>query len=113
MKLKSISWLTRFDKNERLIKMPIQKKEVSYAKELDDVLALVVHIVQEAKAGKPASEIASGAVAKLIDALAGLDQLDDEFSANRAAVMSTVALRLGDVVDTVLGKAIVNPILPA
>ena len=81
----------------------IAKREVEYAKELDDVAALLVHVVKEAKAGKPAAEIASGSVAKLIDALAGVDQLPEEFK-HRGIVFSTLGYRIGELSDAILGE---------
>lgn len=84
--------------------MAIQKREVEYAKELDDCAALLVHIVKEAKAGKPPADIASGSVAKLIDALAGLDQVGQEFK-SRGVVFSTIGHRMGELADAFLGES--------
>lgn len=86
--------------------MPILKKEVEYAKEIDDVGALLVGIVKDAKSGKSPAEIASGAVAKLVDALAGIDQMDDEMKGNRKAALQTLALRMSEMVDVLLPKAV-------
>jgi len=84
--------------------MPILKKEVEYAKEIDDVAALLVGIVKDVKAGKTPMEIASGGIAKLVEAMAGVDQLDDEMKANRKAALNAVLLRSAELVDVLLPK---------
>lgn len=84
--------------------MPILKKEVLYAKEVDDVAVLLVSIVKDVRAGKSAPEIGAGNLTKLMDAIAGIDQMDDEAKANRAALISTIGYRMGELVDAVLPK---------
>lgn len=84
--------------------MAVVKKDVEIAKEVDDVLGLVVHIIQEAKAGKDVGSIMAGSVQKLIDAVSGVDQVAVELESARKAVYNTAALRLADVVDALLPK---------
>lgn len=79
--------------------MAVEQRNVSVAKEVDDVLALVVHVVKEVKAGKSAGDIASGSVAKLIAAMAGVDAVKDELAQSKGAVYNTVALRVSELVD--------------
>ena len=82
----------------------IQTKTVEYAKEVDDVAVLLVNIVRQARAGKGVSEIASGAVTDLVNALAGIDQLDDEAETNRKVVLQTIGYRSGELADAILGE---------
>ena len=73
----------------------IAQKEVSYAKEIDDVLVLVVELVKDIKAKKGVSEIASENIANLMAALSGIDQANEEMK-NKAVVLQTIGYRLGD-----------------
>lgn len=82
--------------------MPILKREVDYAKEIDDVPVLLIGIVKDVKAGKPAAEVLLNAIPKLSDALSALDQADDEFKLNRKAALQTVLFRAGELVDVLL-----------
>lgn len=95
--------------------MAVQKREVEYAKEIDDVAALLVKVLSDAKAGKPAAEIASGAVTELINALAGLDQAGEE-AKNRRVLLQTLGYRTGEMAGILLGEPsqqVVNPVAPA
>ena len=82
--------------------MAIEKKEVEYAKEIDDVAVLLVAVVKDVRQGKTAAEIANGAITKLIAALAGVDQMDDEAKLNRKVAMQTIGYRTGELADAVL-----------
>ncbi len=82
--------------------MSIQKREVEYAKELDDCAALLVHIVRDVKAGKTAAEIASGSLQDLMTAMSGIDQVDDELAANRKVALQTIGYRTGELTDAFL-----------
>lgn len=75
----------------------IQEKTVQYAKEIDDVLVLVVKIIEMAKAGQDVMAIASGAVAPLIDAVAGIQGAGEELSLNKKVVFETVGYRVGEI----------------
>ena len=83
--------------------MGLQKKEVEYCKEVDDVASLLVAIVNDVRVGKSVSEIASGSVQKLIDAISGVDQLDEE-SKNRKVFLQTIGYRTGELADSLLPK---------
>lgn len=84
--------------------MAVQKKEIQYAKEIDDVAVLLVSVLRDVKAGKTAAEIANGAITKLIEALAGVDQMDDEVKGNRVVALQTIGYRMGDLADAILPK---------
>lgn len=84
--------------------MSIEEKKIKYAKEADDVMVLVVHLIREARAKKPISEIASGSVAKLVNALSGVDQVGAELAENRKVVLQTVGYRSGELTDAILGQ---------
>lgn len=85
--------------------MAIEKKEYDCAKEVDDVLALVVSIVEDIKAKKSATDIATGNLAGLMDAISGADKALDEHAANPGAVYATVGVRVGELVGALLKKA--------
>lgn len=80
----------------------IQNKQVAFAKEVDDFGVLLVGIATDVKAGKPVGEVLTSAVAKVVEALAGIDQVDDELSENRKVTFQTVGYRLGELLDVVL-----------
>lgn len=82
--------------------MAIQKKEVEFAKEIDDCLVLAVELVKDIKAGKPVAEIASHALPNLIGAINGIDGAKAELEANKAVVMSTVGSRMGELAGALL-----------
>lgn len=84
--------------------MGIQKKEIEYAKEVDDVALLLVHIVQEVRSGKNVADIASGSVAKLVDAISGVDQVGAELAESRKVVLQTLGYRTGELADAILGQ---------
>ena len=85
--------------------MGIEKREVEFAKEIDDVGVLLVQIVRDAKAGKSAMEIASGSVGNLLNALTGVDQLPAEVKANRKVALQTIGFRTGELTDAILEDA--------
>ena len=75
--------------------MGIQTKQVEYAKEIDDVLVLVVELVKDIKAKKDMSALAAENLPNLMNAIGGLDQVGDEFK-NKQVVLSTVGYRVGE-----------------
>lgn len=77
--------------------MSIQKKEVEFAKEIDDVGAFLEQIVVDAKNGKSIAEIAAGALTGLVNAVSGIDQADDEAKANLKVALQTIGSRLGGI----------------
>ena len=84
--------------------MGLVQKQVDVAKEVDDVLGLVVHLVKEIKAGKDVGAIVAGSVQPLIEAVNGVDQASVELSTLPDAVANAVALRLSEVVSALLLK---------
>lgn len=82
----------------------IQKREEEYCKEVDDVAVLLISIVSDIKGGKSAGDITSGSIQKLIDAVAGIDQLGAE-SENRKVFLKTLGSRTGELADALLPKA--------
>ena len=78
--------------------MAVEKRETEYAKECDDVLALVVSVLRDAKAGKSLAEIAAGSLDELVSAVAGADQIPAEARANPAALSRTVHDRVWEAV---------------
>lgn len=82
--------------------MGVIQKQVDIAKEVDDVLALVVHLVKEIKSGKDIGQIVGGSVQPLIDAVNGVDQVSVELASHKKEVAAAVALRLSEVVDALL-----------
>jgi len=85
--------------------MAIEKREYDCAKECDDVMKLVVKVVSELKAKKPVAEVATGSLTELMAALSGIDQVDDEWAADRSAVLKTAVLGAVDIVDALTAKA--------
>lgn len=83
--------------------MAIQKKEIEYSKELDDVALALVHIVSEIKAKKSVSEIAGGSLSKLIDAVAGADLIGGEIDENRKVAFQTLGYRVGELTEALVG----------
>ena len=75
--------------------MAIEKKEVEYAKEIGDVFVAVESMIADLKAKKPLAEIAAGNLGKLMTAVEGADQMDDEAQANAAAAYGTVGYHTG------------------
>lgn len=80
----------------------IEQKEVAYAKEVGDVGAALVFLLQEIKAKKPIGELAAESLPKLIDAVAGADTIKDELTANRKASLATMGYHSGEMVDALL-----------
>ena len=81
----------------------LQKREVEYAKEVDDVLKLVVELVADLRAKKSISDVAAENLPGLMEALNGMDQVDDELKESRKVVLETVGYRVGSLTDAVLG----------
>jgi hypothetical protein len=81
----------------------IQNKQVSFSKEVDDFAVLAVSVVSDLKAGKPVGEVVAGAVSKVVDALAGMDQVGTELNENRKVTFQTIGYRIGELVDVILG----------
>lgn len=88
--------------------MAILKKEVQYAKEVDDVCVALVGFVKDLKAKKPVGDILSGSMPKLIDAISGVDQIGDEEKASRAVFLETILYRVGELADALLPSPVVT-----
>lgn len=93
--------------------MGLQKREEEYAKELDDVGYALVELVKDIKAKKPVAEIAGENLPNLMNALNGMDQLDDELDQHRAVALRTLGAHLGGLVDALLPEKVAAPVPPA
>ncbi len=82
--------------------MAVQKKEVEYSKEIDDVLVLVVELVKDIKAKKGAAELAAENLANLMNAVGGADQIPAEAKASLAVALQTAGYRSGELVAALL-----------
>lgn len=83
--------------------MAIENKQVQIAKEIDDVLLLLVEVAKDIKAGKDAAAIAAENLPNLINAIGGIDQAKAELEANKAVVMQTVGMRVGELASALVG----------
>ncbi len=80
------------------------KKEVDIAKEADEVMEAVVSIVKDLKAGKTIQEVGAGNLPKILAAVQGIDQLDDEMAQNKGVVLATIGYRSGELAGALLEK---------
>lgn len=78
-------------------------QNVKVGKELQDVIAAVVVIVQEIKAGKTIVELGAAALPALINAVAGVEQVPAEVADRRVALV-TLSLGTADLLDVLLPK---------
>ena len=78
----------------------IEKKEVEFAKELDDVMKLVTKVVKTIKEKGDYAAI----LPELIAAIEGVGDIDDEFKASMKAFVLTSAEGVYDIVDIFLPK---------
>ncbi len=77
-------------------------RQVEVSKELDDVLALLIVVARDVRAGKSVAEIAADALSKLVDAAAGIDQVSAEVAADRKVALQTIGYRTGELADALL-----------
>lgn len=82
--------------------MAVVKQELDCAKEVADVMNLVVELVADLKAKKSLPDFVSENLTHLLAAIEGLDQVDDELAANRKAVLATVGYKTGELADALL-----------
>ncbi len=82
--------------------MAIVKKEVDYAQEIGDVGEALEGLVKDIKAKKPIAEIAASSLARVVKAVDGIDQADEEVLKNRAAAIKTMGYHTGGIVDAIL-----------
>lgn len=87
----------------------IQSKQIAFAKEVDDVMVLFVQVVQNRKKKEEISQLMD----ELMNALAGIDQVDDELQQNRQVVLQTVGYRTGELVDALLSPSVVPAVQPS
>jgi hypothetical protein len=80
--------------------MGFQKKEIDYAKELDDVLGLVVKLIDDIKNKKQVEAIIGENLPLLISAINGANEIGDEFKDIKIAGQ-TIGLRLGELIDVI------------
>lgn len=85
--------------------MAIEKKEVSYAKELDDCMVLVVELIKDIKAKKGVSELMSENLGNLIAAIGGIDQVAGELESNKEVALETIGFRVGELSNALLAKS--------
>lgn len=79
--------------------MSIQKKEVEYCKEADDVMVLMVNLMKGLKAKKPIAQLGAEELQDLMNAMNGMDGIPEE-AKSKKIMMETVGYRLGDLVDS-------------
>lgn len=84
--------------------MAIVKKESEYAKELSEVMDLVINLVDDIKAKKSIAEIGSENLPLLVAAVDGLSSIDDELVENRKVALETIGSKLGDLIEVFLPK---------
>lgn len=82
--------------------MSVKAVQVNVVTSVDAFLALVVTVVADVKAGKPAATVVADAVPQFVSALSGVGDLAGDV-AHRAELENTVALKLATLVD-VLAK---------
>lgn len=87
---------------ETLENKMIQEKSVSYAKELDDCLVLMIELAKDIKEGKDIGMIVSENLPNLIQAIGGMEQIKGELEANKEIVFSTAGYRMGELVGTLV-----------
>jgi hypothetical protein len=84
--------------------MAIEKKEIEFAKEVDDALVFLVELVKDIKAGKNAAQIAAENLPGLMNAIGSADQIPEEFKSSEV-FLQTVGYRFGDMVSAFINKA--------
>lgn len=82
--------------------MGVVKVEVEIAKEIDDVMGLVVELIKDIKAKKGVAELAAENLQGLMNAIAGIDQVQGEIAANKKAAIQGISLRVGDLVSALI-----------
>lgn len=81
----------------------IEKKEMEIAKEVDDVGMFLAELVRDIRAKKPIADIMAENIMNLTQAISGVDQVDDEWEANRRVALMTIGYRTGDLTDAIIG----------
>jgi predicted ribonuclease toxin of YeeF-YezG toxin-antitoxin module len=81
--------------------MGIENKEVKYAKEIGEVCSLTTEIVATIKKKGDYMSL----MPKLVAAVDGVADVDDEFKADRKTALATVGYHSGELVDALLPVA--------
>jgi hypothetical protein len=87
--------------------MGIQKKEVEFTKEIDDVAVLFISVINDVRSGKPVGDILSGNIQGLINAISGMENADDELVMRKVA-FQTIGYRLGEIGEALLAPKSVH-----
>lgn len=82
--------------------MAILQKQVSYAKELDDVLVAAVSLLQQIRDKKSIPDIITTEFQAVVDAVNGIGDVKNELAADRKVCLETIGYRIGDIVDAIL-----------
>lgn len=85
----------------------ILERSEKYAKEIDDVMVLIVDFVKKIRAGESVTVAALEEVQNALNAVAGINDIPAEMAANLEVCLRTVSARAGE-----LAAALINPILP-
>jgi hypothetical protein len=81
----------------------IETKQVQIAKEVDEVFVFLIELDRDLKAKKSITDIAAENLPALMQAMSGLDQIDDEVSKDKFVVGQTAGYRLGELTAVLLG----------
>jgi predicted ArsR family transcriptional regulator len=73
----------------------IEKKEIEFSKELDDVLVLVIELVKDIKAKKSVAQIGAENIPNLMAAIGNVDQIPAE-AKNKVVTLQTIGYRTGE-----------------
>jgi len=84
--------------------MAIAERTEKYAKEIDEVMVLIVDTVKQVKAGVPLQEIALSQIQNALNALSNVDQVPEEFGQNLEVALRTIMARAAE-----LAAALVQP----
>lgn len=84
--------------------MPLETREIEVPKEFDDVLLLVLELVRDLKDKKELAVVASENLPNLMNAIQGVDQIDDELKADLPAFLKAASSRAVDIAALFLEK---------
>lgn len=79
--------------------MAIQKREVEFAKEADDVILLVIELVKNRKEQAPITDLLD----ELMSAIGGIGDVTAEASEHRKVLLQTIGYRAGELADAFIG----------
>lgn len=78
----------------------IKERTVMYAKELDDVMVLIVELVKVIKNKGDYTELMD----ELINAINGIDEIDEEYKENLIVAIQTITHRTAEIADVFIKK---------